>query len=74
MRPGPDIPARNPCRSNTPARRPPVLVERTDLSAQAIAVFVRTGVLSMPPFRKTEVSDAELTALTAYITSVAKKR
>jgi mono/diheme cytochrome c family protein len=32
-----------------------------------VTTFVRTGVMSMPPFRKTEISDAELTALSAYI-------
>ncbi len=46
---------------------PPVLLERTDLSAQAVAAFVRHGVLSMPPFRKTEITDAELAALAAYV-------
>jgi mono/diheme cytochrome c family protein len=46
---------------------PAVLLERTDLSAQAVAVFVRSGVLSMPPFRKTEVTDAELSAVSAYV-------
>lgn len=46
---------------------PAVLLERSDLSPQAIAVFVRQGVLSMPPFRKTEISDADLEALAAYL-------
>jgi mono/diheme cytochrome c family protein len=46
---------------------PAVLLDRTDLSAQAVATFVRTGVLSMPPFRKTEVTDAELKAVAAYV-------
>ena len=50
---------------------PAVLLERTDLTAEAVAGFVRQGVLSMPPFRKTEISDAELAALAAY---VARKR
>jgi len=54
-------------------KTPPVLVDRTDLTPQAIAVFVRTGVLSMPPFRKTEVSDAELAALATYIVNSAKR-
>ena len=48
-------------------RMPAVLLERTDLSALAVAVFVRQGVLSMPPFRKTEVTDAELAAVSAYV-------
>ena len=46
---------------------PAVLLDRTDLSAAAVATFVRTGVLSMPPFRKTEVTDAELAVLAAYV-------
>lgn len=50
----------------------PVLLERTDLTPQAVAVFVRQGVLSMAPFRKTEISDAELTALAAYVASGGK--
>ena len=52
-------------------RVPAVLLERTDLNADAVKVFVRQGVLSMPPFRKTEITDAELAALAAF---VAKKR
>jgi mono/diheme cytochrome c family protein len=47
---------------------PAVLLERSDLSPQAVAQFVRSGVLSMPPFRKTEVTDAELAAVAAYVT------
>lgn len=46
---------------------PAVLRERSDLSPQAVAQFVRSGVLSMPPFRKTEISDAELAAVAAYV-------
>jgi mono/diheme cytochrome c family protein len=46
---------------------PAVLLERTDLAPQAVAVFVRQGVLSMAPFRKTEITDAELAALSAYV-------
>jgi len=46
---------------------PAVLLERTDLAPQAVAVFVRQGVLLMAPFRKTEITDAELAALTAYV-------
>jgi len=32
-----------------------------------VAVFVRQGVLLMAPFRKTEITNPELTALTAYV-------
>jgi (+)-pinoresinol hydroxylase len=46
---------------------PAVLLERTDLSPQVVATFVRQGVLLMAPFRKTEITDAELAALSAYV-------
>ena len=52
---------------------PPVLEERTDLSAAVIKLSVRHGVLFMPMFRKTEVSDADLDAITAYLTRNNKK-
>jgi hypothetical protein len=32
-----------------------------------VALFVRQGVLSMPPFRKTEITDAELAAVSEYV-------
>ena len=44
-------------------QKPAVLEERTDLSAATIKQFVRHGVLFMPVFRKTEISDAELNAI-----------
>jgi (+)-pinoresinol hydroxylase len=48
---------------------PAVLLERSDLSAQAVAVFVRQGVLQMAPFRKTEITDEQLAALSDYVAS-----
>jgi mono/diheme cytochrome c family protein len=45
----------------------PVLVERTDLAPEVVKTFVRQGILSMAPFRKTEITDAELDALAAYL-------
>jgi mono/diheme cytochrome c family protein len=52
---------------------PAVLMERTDLTKEAVAQFVRTGVLSMPPFRKTEITDAELAALSTYVARGTKR-
>jgi (+)-pinoresinol hydroxylase len=49
-------------------QKPAVLEERTDLTPVAIKQFVRHGVLFMPMFRKTEVSDADLDAISAYLT------
>jgi len=45
-----------------------VLENRTDLSAGAIQTIVRTGIGSMPPLRKTELSDADVAAIAAYLT------
>lgn len=47
--------------------KPGALEQRTDLAPAITQTFVRTGVSVMPPFRKTEVSDAELAALAAYL-------
>jgi (+)-pinoresinol hydroxylase len=52
---------------------PAALLERTDLSPEAVTLFVRQGVLSMPPFRKTEVTDAELAALAAFVAQKYRK-
>jgi mono/diheme cytochrome c family protein len=46
---------------------PAALEDRNDLTVDAVKTFVRTGAFSMPPFRKTEVSDADLDALAAYL-------
>ena len=45
----------------------PLLTERTDLVPEFVKVIVRQGVSFMPQFRKTEISDAELEALAAYL-------
>ena len=47
---------------------PAVLDQRNDLVPEFIEVIVRQGISFMPQFRKTEVSDADLEALTAYLT------
>jgi (+)-pinoresinol hydroxylase len=39
----------------------------TDLPATYVAFMVRHGMSVMPPFRKTEISNTELTALAAYL-------
>jgi mono/diheme cytochrome c family protein len=45
-----------------------LLEARTDLTPDLIKYTVRHGVTVMPPFRKTEVSDADLDAIVAYLT------
>ena len=48
---------------------PAALEDRTDLSPALIGFFVRNGVAWMPPFRPTEISDAKLAQLSAYLTA-----
>lgn len=66
--PGPGHPGTQSLQFKYDGDLPAVLLERDDLTPEAIEVFVRQGVLSMAPFRKTEITDAELDALTAYMT------
>jgi mono/diheme cytochrome c family protein len=51
---------------------PPLLERRTDLTAPTIKAFVRNGTFSMPPFRKTELTDAEIDDIAAYIAESSK--
>jgi mono/diheme cytochrome c family protein len=48
--------------------RPAVLTERTDLTKVYVETIVRNGVSIMPFFRKTEISDEDLAAISAYLT------
>ncbi|WP_428102130.1 c-type cytochrome [Candidatus Rariloculus sp.] len=48
---------------------PAALTERTDMVPAFVELMVREGVSMMPFFRPTEVSDADLDALTAYLTN-----
>jgi mono/diheme cytochrome c family protein len=54
-------------------QKPGLLEQRTDLPADLIKAVVRSGVASMPPFRKTEVTDADLEAVAAYLADAAKR-
>jgi mono/diheme cytochrome c family protein len=47
--------------------KPAVLLDRTDLPPDIVKHFVRHGISVMPQFRKTEITDAELDALAAYL-------
>ncbi|HTR47240.1 MAG TPA: cytochrome c [Verrucomicrobiae bacterium] len=48
--------------------QPALLEKRTDLNAAVVKAFVRNGDTIMPFFRKTEISDADLDAIAAYLT------
>jgi mono/diheme cytochrome c family protein len=45
-----------------------LLDKRTDLTQPLIKTYVRNGLSIMPIFRKTEISDADLDAIAAYLT------
>ena len=47
--------------------KPGALEERTDLTVEFTRQMVRNGVSIMPFFRKTEISDADLDALAAFL-------
>lgn len=47
--------------------KPALLTQRTDLTPEVVAYFVRNGVSAMAPYRKTEISDDQLAALGAYL-------
>lgn len=47
--------------------RSPYIRERPDLAnAAVLGSFLRNGAGSMPPFRKTEISDADIASIAAY--------
>ena len=46
---------------------PALLDKRTDLTPEFVKMTVRNGVTVMPFFRKTEISDADLNAIAAYL-------
>ena len=48
--------------------KPALLDQRTDLTPELVKFFVRHGQGVMPFFRPTEVSDADLDAIAAYLT------
>jgi (+)-pinoresinol hydroxylase len=49
--------------------QPAALEQRTDLTPALLRTIVRHGIKSMPASRKTEISDADLEALVAYLTA-----
>jgi mono/diheme cytochrome c family protein len=48
---------------------PAILEQRTDLHPDYVKLVVRHGVSFMPSFRKTEISDADLALVAAFLAS-----
>jgi len=66
--PGPGHPGTQALDTLYHGTKPGALEQRNDLTAPFIRTIVRQGVYSMPFFRKTEIDDAELASLVAYLT------
>lgn len=65
---GPGHPGTTALAAKYKGKAPGLLEERSDLTPQAVKLFVRRGTSIMPFFRKTEVSDTELDAIADYLT------
>jgi mono/diheme cytochrome c family protein len=70
--PGPRHPGTQALEALYKGAKPAALEQRTDLVPELTRSFVRTGVSVMPPFRKTEISDADLEALATYLAPKAR--
>lgn len=46
---------------------PALLEQRSDLGEEVLRQFIREGVSVMPAYRPTEISDADITAMAAYL-------
>ena len=53
--------------------RPGALADRIDLLPPYIKLVIRRGMEGMPFFRKTEISDAEMKAIAAYLSRNTKQ-
>jgi (+)-pinoresinol hydroxylase len=64
---GPARPGTRALQAKYGGKLPALLEARTDLQPAYVKYIVRHGVSVMPPFRKTELSDADLEAVAAYL-------
>lgn len=64
---GPDRPGTDALQAKYKGAISARLDRRSDLSASVIVYVVRHGISVMPSMRKTEISDAELQAIAAYL-------
>lgn len=64
----PHLPGTDALRVKYQGALPALLSERTDMTPDLVKFYVRQGITIMPFFRKTEIDDAELDAIAAYLT------
>jgi len=66
--PGARRPGTNALAAKYKGEIPPALEQRSGLTLDFVTQYVRHGVTIMPFFRKTEISDTDLSAIAAYLT------
>ena len=66
------LPGTDALRIKYQGKQPALLEQRKDLTPELIRTYVRKGTFSMPPFRKTEISDAQVDEISAYLAASAK--
>jgi len=71
---GPGMPGTQALQAKYGGKLPALLLQRSDLTPTLVAYIVRNGASVMPYFRKTEISDADLEALSAYIVTTAQTK
>ena len=64
---GPKHPGTQALQAKYKGAKAAALEDRTDLTPEQTRFYVRHGVSIMPFFRKTEITDADLDALAAYL-------
>lgn len=64
---GPGHPGTDALAAKYHGAKPALLEDRRDLTPDQVRFFVRHGITIMPFFRKTEISDADLDAIGAYL-------
>ncbi len=67
------LPASQSLKLKYKGEKPPFLEDRSDLPYPVLRVFVRRGSWSMPGFRKTEVTDADIEDIAAYLSESSKR-
>ena len=70
--PGADKPGTTGLAAKYNGRLAAQLEQRTDLTPAMIKQYVRHGFAMMPPFRKTEIGEADLDALCVYLSNKKK--
>ena len=63
----PPMPGTQALQARYQGTKPALLEQRTDLTPEYITVIVRKGINSMPFFRPTEITNADLKAVAAYL-------